>query len=398
MALQGLLRHDGAMTTSTPTQQSTELVRPIDGRVIAGVAAGLGRRFALNPWLFRIGFIVLALFGGFGLILYGIGWLLVPEEGADEAILPGWIGGSRGSSTGTIVGVALIAVAALILLSSLDILSGPLVFAGALFVIGVLLYRGDLSGSGRSDDDPGGGDYDEGGDVTDTLTPALDDAGGGGDPPPTLAEPTLPPEPSAPEARSRSILGQLTLAATLVALGGLALLDAAGILYPTFTHYVAVALGVIGGGLLVGTLFGRARWLIVIGLVLMPVLFVASVVPRWDFSGEAGDVRYNVASVADLAPEYSLAAGSLRLDLSDFTPDPGVTEIEVGVGAGEVRIDVPSDVAVEVDASVGIGAVDILGDQRAGIGVDVLVEPPVGQPQLVLIVEAGFGNIVVREG
>lgn len=396
MAGYGAMRHDGAMTTSTPTQHSTELVRPIEGRVIAGVAAGLGRRFALNPWWFRIGLIVLALFGGFGLILYGIGWLLIPEEGADEAILPGAIAGSRASSTAALVGVALIAVAALILLTSLDILSGPLVFAGALFVIGVLLFRGDLVRGG--DAGGPGPDDGEGGDVTDTMTPALEDPGGGGEPP-LLAEPTLPPEPPAPEARSRSILGQLTLAATLVALGGLALLDAAGILYPTFTHYVAVALGVVGGGLVVGTLFGRARWLIAIGVLLVPVLFVASVIPRWDFSGEAGDVRYTVSSAAQVAPEYSLAAGTLRLDLSDFTPEPGVvTEIEVGVGAGEVRIDVPEDVGVAVDASVGIGAVDILGDQRAGIGVDMTVAPPSGGVELVLVVEAGFGSIVVREG
>ena len=45
-------------------------------RKIAGVAGGLGRHFDIDPTIVRVAFVVLAFFGGAGLLLYGVGWLL----------------------------------------------------------------------------------------------------------------------------------------------------------------------------------------------------------------------------------------------------------------------------------------------------------------------------------
>ena len=59
------------------------LVRPRQGRVIAGVCAGLGRRFGLSPWTARILFIfilVLLVIPGSQLIVYPILWILMPSE------------------------------------------------------------------------------------------------------------------------------------------------------------------------------------------------------------------------------------------------------------------------------------------------------------------------------
>ena len=57
------------------------LVRPREGRVIAGVCAGLGRRFGLSPWTARILFIlVLLVIPGSQLIVYPILWVLMPSE------------------------------------------------------------------------------------------------------------------------------------------------------------------------------------------------------------------------------------------------------------------------------------------------------------------------------
>ena len=57
------------------------LVRPREGRVIAGVYAGLGRRFGLSPWTARILFIlVLFVIPGSQLIVYPILWVLMPSE------------------------------------------------------------------------------------------------------------------------------------------------------------------------------------------------------------------------------------------------------------------------------------------------------------------------------
>jgi phage shock protein PspC (stress-responsive transcriptional regulator) len=380
--------------------------------MIAGVAAGLGNRFSINPWWFRIGFMVLTLFGGFGLALYGIGWLLIPEEGTDQPIVAGWLAGIDTSNTPMMIGIALIGAAALILAASLDLVSGNVLFAAVLFVIGVLLYRGDIGGS----DEPKGPDApDDGGDdvPADVLLDSVDvtdldepTPGGGGPPdgggdPPQEAHPAPSPATPPAEPEKRSILGQLTLAAALIAIGGLALLDAAGVLFPGFVHYVALALGVVGAGLLVGTIFGRARWLILIGLLLVPVLLVASVVPGWTFSGEAGDAFYRPLSIEEIdqiGEEYELAAGSLQIDLTSLDVEPGAARIplKVKIGAGEIRILVPAGVPALVDASVGIGALDLFGDDRAGLGVSSIADS--GSPPVFLITaEAGVGRIVVRE-
>lgn len=57
------------------------LVRPRDGRVLAGVCAGLGRRFGLDPWPARLLFaLVLMAIPGSQLIVYPILWILMPSE------------------------------------------------------------------------------------------------------------------------------------------------------------------------------------------------------------------------------------------------------------------------------------------------------------------------------
>jgi phage shock protein PspC (stress-responsive transcriptional regulator) len=76
-------------------------VRPDDGRWFAGVAAALARRWGIDPLLVRGGFVILALFGGVGLLLYGLGWLFLPhpdgrihaQEVLRGVVTPGFVGG-----------------------------------------------------------------------------------------------------------------------------------------------------------------------------------------------------------------------------------------------------------------------------------------------------------------
>lgn len=49
-------------------------------RWIAGVAGGLAERTGVNPIAVRVAFVVLSLFGGIGLGLYGIAWALLPDR------------------------------------------------------------------------------------------------------------------------------------------------------------------------------------------------------------------------------------------------------------------------------------------------------------------------------
>jgi len=59
------------------------LHRPTEDRKIAGVCAGLGEYFELDPVFFRLFFLFSILFGGLGAVAYVMLWILVPlREGA----------------------------------------------------------------------------------------------------------------------------------------------------------------------------------------------------------------------------------------------------------------------------------------------------------------------------
>lgn len=57
------------------------LRRSVDNRMIAGVCGGLGEFFGVNPFWFRLGFLIALLPGGIpGILAYLILWLVVPSE------------------------------------------------------------------------------------------------------------------------------------------------------------------------------------------------------------------------------------------------------------------------------------------------------------------------------
>ena len=65
------------------------LVRPIEGRMIAGVCAGLGRRFGMNPGPARLLFVLLLLvLPGSQFLIYPILWWLMPPESPTGSTYP----------------------------------------------------------------------------------------------------------------------------------------------------------------------------------------------------------------------------------------------------------------------------------------------------------------------
>lgn len=56
----------------------TGLVRSRD-RWVAGVSGGIAQRIGVDPVVVRVAFVVLSLFGGLGLGLYGLAWALLPD-------------------------------------------------------------------------------------------------------------------------------------------------------------------------------------------------------------------------------------------------------------------------------------------------------------------------------
>jgi phage shock protein C len=71
------------------------LVRLREGRMVAGVCAGLGIHFGLDVNLVRLVFAALSIFGGMGVLLYLIAWVVIPEEGERASIAENFITKNR---------------------------------------------------------------------------------------------------------------------------------------------------------------------------------------------------------------------------------------------------------------------------------------------------------------
>jgi signal transduction histidine kinase/phage shock protein PspC (stress-responsive transcriptional regulator) len=68
------------MQTSGQARMRRPLSRPQDGRRVAGVAAGIAASCNVDPNVVRLGFGVLTLANGIGIVLYGLGWLVLPND------------------------------------------------------------------------------------------------------------------------------------------------------------------------------------------------------------------------------------------------------------------------------------------------------------------------------
>ena len=69
------------------------LERSRDDRMLAGVCGGLASYFEIHPAFYRVGFVVLTLLGGAGIVIYLAAALVMPAEGkADSVVSAVWAG------------------------------------------------------------------------------------------------------------------------------------------------------------------------------------------------------------------------------------------------------------------------------------------------------------------
>lgn len=95
------------MARTYPQATGLRLVRSAEDRVISGVAAGVAARLGLDTVLVRVGFLVLCLGGGLGILLYGILSAAMPE-GSLEARRSKLPGTRQVVAVGCVVGGALL--------------------------------------------------------------------------------------------------------------------------------------------------------------------------------------------------------------------------------------------------------------------------------------------------
>ena len=78
-----------------PSSRTKRLYRIRDGRLVAGVCAGLAAYFGIDPTLVRLAFVFLTVFGGFGILLYLGAWLVIPDETDGTSIAEGFVSKRR---------------------------------------------------------------------------------------------------------------------------------------------------------------------------------------------------------------------------------------------------------------------------------------------------------------
>ena len=370
---------------------TTSLHRPDEGRWLAGVAAGLGLRFGVPVWIIRVAFALLCFAGGLGALLYVAGWLLIPREGETDAIVQGWLGSGQARRW---VGVTLVGLAVIILASETGLIRGDLAFAVVLIGIGVMLYRGDLSRRDRQQDSAPSAAQ-----AVAASSAQAGPSGAEGEPP--AGTPSAPPVRTSPPARETSFLGRVSVGFAVLTLGVLGLFDTVipGF-HPAFHHYVALVVGVIGLGLVVGAWFGRPGGLVAVGFVLVPILVLSRLAAGADFTSieftAVGQTHHRPGSIEDMRESYRLGMGELVIDLRDVDFAGRTVQLEAQVGMGELLVRIPEGVAADVNAQVGMGALQVGDRERGGIGVegDLSLDGLAGT--LVLDADVGMGQVVVN--
>jgi phage shock protein PspC (stress-responsive transcriptional regulator) len=101
-------------TTHIPEVRRLERSR--SDRMLAGVSGGLARYFEIHPAVFRVGFVVLTLLGGAGILIYAAAALVIPDEGKEDSIATAALRNRR-DRPWPLIGLGLLAVAGAILLS-----------------------------------------------------------------------------------------------------------------------------------------------------------------------------------------------------------------------------------------------------------------------------------------
>ena len=126
------------MTENTHTfsnGNTRRLERSRSDRMVAGVAGGLARYFDIHPAVYRVGFVVLTLLGGAGIIIYLALALVMPDEGKGDSIATAALRNRR-ERPWPLIGLALLAIAGSVLLSHTTLWPHgdawiPLLIAGA---------------------------------------------------------------------------------------------------------------------------------------------------------------------------------------------------------------------------------------------------------------------------
>ncbi|HEY0870348.1 MAG TPA: PspC domain-containing protein [Acidothermaceae bacterium] len=414
------------------------LRRSRDDRMIGGVCGGLGRYAGIDPIIFRIVLAALAVFGGVGLLLYALGWLLIPEEGSDVSELHRLLRG-HGSPLPII---AAIVIGFLGLLAFVDVVNHRPAGQFALLLI-VLAVVAVIALTRRAGNEPPTASATPPTSTPPMYTPpptpqyaAAQSAAPQYSPPPQSAPFAAPPQsapfaapphytaPLGPPAgfspsrpmytpppgyvppppkppRPPSILGPLAISVGIVVIGVLFALDASHTIEISAQTIFAASLLTVGLALVVGTWIGRGRVLIAFGVVLTIALALAAAIDV-PLRGGIGSRDSTPTSIAEIPSAYHLGIGRQSIDLTGLQLAGKTVHVTAEVGIGRLWVNVPANVKVVVRGRAGTGSVDVNGSQVGGTHLDrTLLIPTSGTPtpgEIDLDLRVGFGEVSVVQG
>lgn len=79
--------HCGGMNEMNINGSAKKLQRTRNGRIIAGVCSGIGEYIGVDANILRLALAVATFFGGLGIGVYAVAWLLLPEEDRHTSIV-----------------------------------------------------------------------------------------------------------------------------------------------------------------------------------------------------------------------------------------------------------------------------------------------------------------------
>ncbi|MDO8394077.1 MAG: PspC domain-containing protein [Dietzia sp.] len=385
----------------------TRPVRTPDDAKIAGVCGGFGRRYGVDPVLFRIAFVIAALWGGAGVFLYALMWLLLRSAGDEVSKGEALIG--KGRASGSRITAAVLVVVVLLSAPTFGG-SGESLVVGAGFLMGVSMLAGwyglhrrtpvpptgwsevsavrprsTRTGTGRTAEasqEPGSG---PGAPYGPPVPPSWDPLGAAPfawDLPDPGTTPPPAPQPSRPRSRLTKVTLGLALIAVAVAAGTATL---GGVVWLDATRIAGIALAVVAGGLLVGAVTRRGHGLLVVAGPLAGFVLLASLVqvPEGGWEG-TGEQLIEITDPAQLDAPINHQVGSITVDMRELELDRD-RSYSIANNVGEVQVLLPDGVAVDTNCTTDIGSTDC----PTGLSGDA------SGPVLTLSVYTGVGSIVV---
>jgi phage shock protein PspC (stress-responsive transcriptional regulator) len=415
-------------------------------RWVGGVASGIAERFGVDPLIVRGILIVLTVFAGVGVLLYGIAWALLPEPDGrihvQEAVAGRWSSGMTGALITAVIGFPSLGAG----VWGWDRYGfGGFIWTvfwvgGVIYLIYYLTQRNkSRNGAAPMSSSPQSGGPAVPGSPADPAAPASNApfaaaSYGSSDALPRYGESTAPgpawgarppsgpvpppgggfrPVPGSgpvPPAKPRSFgpgapAVAVTAGLALLVGGGIKALDVANVIdLGTSSNAVvwASAAVVLGLGILVAGLRGRTSGILgFFAAVALIVGGILNVLPDGDrFRPQNAD--WSPVSIEQAQGGFDITAGTGTVDLSRVALDPPLgTDLVVPIDAtaSNLTVIIPDTVPVEVRADMTMGNLNE-GSQSHGGMTTRQSNYNTGKPGATLIVTVNgtFSNVTIKEG